>query len=220
MINFKTTKWNLVSVDLMQECYERNDVCERDSITEDIQAYLNIWRDYIRIDQTLLSDNQISYILGDNEREESFSEDEKKEKNKFKKDMEDFLKTHHVIRFKVTDMYSSWMYIRTVNDWDTDANGFLIGKQDLVTWEQMKQVYNFFRAYIEWTFFNISVFTPKEYIASNGDKIIEREYQDWWRFYTSEESALMSYDSRYYGDIIKESEFEKFEQFEKYKRDN
>lgn len=214
MTTFKTTKGNQIVINPEQWCYEWKDVREYLGINENVKAYLNIGRDYIPIDETMLSDNEISYILRNDDWKDSVYEEEQ---NEFIEKMEEFLKTHFVIRFKVSDMGSSWMYIRIV---DEDANWFLIWKTTQTTEEEMRQIYNLFRAYVEWTFVGIQIFSPKVYTAEDWAKVRKWNLEDYASFFTSEDSALESYDSNYWWEIIQESEHEGFRTREKITDDN
>lgn len=217
MTTFKTTKGNQIVINPEQWCYEWKDVREYLRINENVKAYLNIGRDYIPIDETMMSDNEISYILGNDDWKESVYEEEQKE---FIEKMEKFLRTHYVIRFKVSDMGSSWMYIRILNGLDNDANWFLIGKNTETTGEEMKQIYNFFRAYVEWIFFGIQIFSPKVYTAEDWAKVRKWNLEEYASFFTSEDFALKSYDSNYWWEIIKKSECKGFMTREEITDDN
>ena len=125
-LNYKTTKGNKVSIDYQQNYYEWKDI--REYIrwdTNECKVYLDLGRDYIKIDETNLESNEISYLLWDTEFMDDFDMDEQMERNIHMKDLEE---DNWIIYFKVRDWWSNGLDLHAWVSPD-EANWFIIRKK-------------------------------------------------------------------------------------------
>ncbi len=209
---YKTTKGNKVSIDHQMNYYEWKDV--REYIWWEMNScmvYLNIGGDYIEIDETTIGKNEISYFLGNTEFMEDFDIDEQLEWNRHMKDLRDEIL---IVYFKVRDWWSNGLDLHA---WvfPKEANWFIIKKRTgdgELDRKELKETLNYFRAYIEWSFVEISIYSPTMYIAENDptDKIVKYNYEDGERFFRSKEEALASVDEKVWWKVLKETEDENF----------
>lgn len=210
-LNRKTTKGNLVSVDLIQYYYTRHDVQDYVWLTNnEWRVYFDIWRDYIKIDDTDLDSDEISYILWNDDWKESFEEET--EQRQFEINMEEKLKWKTIQYLYVRDYGSWWLSCVQTSSWN--CNWFIIYNEE-ISEDLQKEFYENFRAYIEWEFYSISIYSPKEYIAKDWDKLIEWIYEDSEQFFKSKSEALGSVDTLKRWRIIKESERSNFSYYER-----
>lgn len=212
-LTYTTTKGNKVSIDYIQWYYDWNDVREYvrwDS--NECKVYMDLGWDYIKIDETWLESHEISYLLWDTEFMDDFDMDEQMERNMHMKDLEE---DHLITYFRVRDWWSNWLDLHVVMD-PSDANGFIIRKKkedEEYPVDDMKETLNYFRAYIEWSFVEISLYSPTRFICEKDPKVIyiHYDYEDWERFFLNNEAALASIDTNVWWEIIKDSETEIFQ---------
>lgn len=211
-LTYTTTKGNKVSIDYIQWYYDWKDVREYvrwDS--NECKVYLNMWRDYLEINETDLLSDEISYLLGDKDFMEDFDPSEKED---WEKHMEYLKATNLISYFKVRDWWSNWLDLKVVMD-PEEANWFIIrkakeGEEYPVT--DIKETLDYFRTYVEWSFVEVSIYSPTTYVAENNpkDKFIHYNYEDWQRFFLSNEEALNSVDPKVRWEILKDTESEIF----------
>lgn len=212
-LNYKTTKGNKVSIDYSQNYYEWKDV--REYVfwdTNECKVYLDLGRDYIKIDETNLESNEISYLLGDTEFMDDFDKDEQIERNMHMKDLEE---DNLITYFRVRDWWSNSLDLRAWVSPDK-ANWFIIRKKDNDDkWydrNELKETLNYFRAYVEWTFVDVRIYSPVVYVNENDpeDKITQYRFEDWWDYFLSNEQALASVDTKVWWEILKDTETEDY----------
>lgn len=209
---YKTTKGNKVSIDYIQWYYDWKDIREYvwwDS--NECKVYMNIGRDYVEINETELLSDEISYLLGDTEFMDDFDLSEKED---WKKHMKDLEEDNLITYFRVRDRWSNWLDLKVVMD-PSDANWFIIRKKkenEEYPVDDMKETLNYFRAYIEWSFLEISIYSPTRFISEKDPKVtyIHYDYEDGERFLLNYEDALNSVDPKIWWEIIKDSEREDF----------
>lgn len=209
---YKTTEGNKVSIDYQMNYYEWKDV--REYVWWDsnfCSVYCDLGRDYIEIDETVLSKDEISYLLGNKDFMEDRDEDERVSREKHMKDLQDQI---IITYFKIADLGSSWLYMRWTSD-PEEANGFVMKKKwidEKLDQNELKETFDYFRAYVEGTFVEISIYSPTTYIAENDptNKITKYDYEDWERFFRSNEEAIASVDEKVWWKVLKETESEIF----------
>lgn len=212
-LNYKTTKGNKVSIDYSQNYYEWKDV--REYVfwdTNECQVYLNLGRDYISIDETNLESWEIDYLLENKDFMEDFDPSEKEDREEHMKKIQD---ENWIVYFKVRDWWSNGLDLRA---WVSpeDANWFIIRKKDNDDkWydrDELKETLNYFRAYIEWTFVEVRIYSPVVYVNENDpeDKITQYRFEDWWDYFLSNEQALASVDTDTWWEILKDTETEDY----------
>lgn len=209
---YTTTKGNKVSIDYQDFYYNWKDVREYvrwDS--NECKVYMDLGWDYIKIDETWLESHEISYLLWDTEFMDDFDMDEQMEWNRHMKDLEE---DHLITYFRVRDWWSNWLDLHVVMD-PSDANWFIIRKKkedEEYPVDDMKETLNYFRAYVEWSFVQVSLYSPTTFISEKDPKVkyIHYDYGDWRYYCLSEENALDSVDTKYWWEIIKDSKREGF----------
>lgn len=211
-LTYTTTKGNRVSIDYQQWYYDWKDIREYVRWdTNECKVYLNLGKDYIEINETELLSDEISYLLGDKDFMEDFDPSEKED---WEKHMEYLKATNLISYFKIADLGSSWLYLRTTMD-PEEANWFIIrkakeGEEYPVT--DIKETLDYFRAYIEWTFVEISIYSPTRFISEKDQKVkfVHYDFEDGERYFLSNEAALDSVDTKVRWEILKDTETENF----------
>lgn len=209
---YKTTKGNKVSIDYIKWSYDWKDI--REYIwwgSNECKVYMNLGRDYVEINETNLGNDEISYLLWDTEFMDDFNKDEQKERNKHMKEME---KDNLITYFKVRDRWSNWLDLKVVMD-PKEANWFIIRKKKEnkeYPVNDLKETLNYFRAYIEGSFLEVSIYSPTKFISEKDPRVtyIHYDYEDGESFLLSYEDVFNSIDSKTWWEIIKDSEEEGF----------
>lgn len=212
-LNYKTTKGNKVSIDYSQNYYEWKDVREYVRWdTNECKVYLDLWRDFIKIDETNLESWEIDYLLGNKDFMEDFDLSEKEDWEEHMKQIED---KNWIVYFRVRDWWSNGLDLHA---WVSpeEANWFIIRKKDNDDkWydrDELKETLNYFRAYVEWTFVEIRIYSPVVYVNENDpeDKITQYRFEDWWEYFLSNEQALDSIDTNVWWEVLKDTETEDY----------
>ena len=152
-----------------------------------------------------LDDLEIDYLLGKISKKE-LKEERYWHDDSYFKELENYKKNYHVVWLSIGEHsnFSIWYGDDGIMLVDKDANNEFIH-------ELVKELENWFN----WRIYRVNVYEPEHFTSEDTDaEITHWNYADgqWWYF--EPEEALNSLPD-YAGEIIKDTESERFEEFER-----